>query len=152
MDFRRDGLGAALVALQMGLIGWLAWLALNALVAGDLSPVAWLLGAVGFTIGGWSLFANRPGNFNVMPTPKLHGHLVTSGPYRWIRHPMYTAVMFMALACAVTAGSLLAWLVAAALGVVLGLKSSLEERWMIAQHPAYEAYRTRTDRFFPGLF
>ena len=49
----------------------------------------------------WALAANRPGNFNIRPTPRPGGALVTSGPYRWVRHPMYTSVLMAAAAAAV---------------------------------------------------
>ncbi|WP_349678404.1 methyltransferase family protein [Polaromonas sp. UBA4122] len=45
-----------------------------------------------------------------MPNPKAEGRLVTTGPYRWIRHPMYTSFLFGALALAWTEGHLPAWL------------------------------------------
>lgn len=39
-------------------------------------------------LGGWTLLHNRPGNFNSHLEPKASGLLVTSGPYRLMRHPM----------------------------------------------------------------
>ncbi len=96
----------------------------------------------------WALSANRPGNFNVRPEPKLGGTLVTSGPYRWIRHPMYLAVLVFTSAFA-AAGDAWQWLVLAALGSVLLAKARREERGMALAHPAYADYRARTRAILP---
>lgn len=119
--------------------------------AGTAAPSAWSAMAAAVVLGMWSLAANRPGNFNIHPAPREGGRLVTVGPYRWIRHPMYSAVLLFGLACALASAGLAAWALLAALAGVLWVKSSLEERWMAARHPAYAAYRERTRRFVPGL-
>ena len=41
-----------------------------------------------------ALITNRPGNFNVRPHPKETGKLIIHGPYKFIRHPMYSALFF----------------------------------------------------------
>lgn len=148
---RRHG-GNVLVALQFGLIGVLVWLAAARLLAGTAPAAAWVLLVLAAAVGGWAVQANRPGNFNIHPSPRVGGHLVDAGPYRWIRHPMYTSVALLAAACAVAAGSLPAVATAGLLGAVLFTKALLEERWMAEHHPAYAAYRARTRRFLPGLF
>ncbi|CAD5373912.1 hypothetical protein RA210_U40315 [Rubrivivax sp. A210] len=109
--------------------------------------------AAGSTLLGlWALASNRPGNFNIHPSPREGGQLVQRGPYRWIRHPMYTAVLAFGLACAWAAGAPWGWVCLTALLAVLVAKAALEERWMLEQHAGYAAYRERTHRFLPGLF
>jgi protein-S-isoprenylcysteine O-methyltransferase Ste14 len=140
-----------LVALQFGLMGAQAWVALASVLSCAMAPAAWLAGAMCLLLAAWAMSANRPGNFNIRPIPKAGGALVTHGPYRWVRHPMYTAVLLGAFALARTADSGAAWLVWAALALVLWVKSTLEERWLQEQHPGYVAYMRRTHRFIPGL-
>lgn len=107
-----------LVVLQfslLALVGWRAWVAPSGLSA----PVASRL-VVSAMLALWALAANRPGNFNIRPTPRHGGVLITSGPYRWIRHPVYTSVLLAAAAAAwkpVETPGLLLWL--ALLGVLL---------------------------------
>ena len=141
-----------LVALQFGLIGLLAWLALPAVLAWAIPVEAWLTAVLGVALAGWAISANRPGNFNIRPIPRSGGVLVTQGPYRWIRHPMYTAFLLGAWALARTAVRDEAWLALCVLTLVLWLKSRYEERWMLAQHPGYADYRQQTKRFLPWLF
>lgn len=99
----------------------------------------------------WALVANRPGNFNIRPTPRHGGTLVTGGPYRWIRHPMYTSVLLAAAGAALKSfkpADALLWL--ALLGVLLQ-KAAIEERALVRKFPDYQDYRVRTTRFVPWL-
>jgi protein-S-isoprenylcysteine O-methyltransferase Ste14 len=144
-------IGNALVALQLGLIAALAVLGAPPFVHGKAPAGAWALAAAGAMLGVWALSCNRPGNFNIRPTPRAGGRLVQQGPYRWIRHPMYTALIACGLAGAWAAASIWGWLALAALGAVLAIKAMFEERWMLVEHPGYAAYRARTRRFLPGL-
>ena len=110
--------------------------------------------AAGVALGAWALSANRPGNFNIRPMPKAGGQLVRSGPYAWIRHPMYTAVLLAGLAGVygvdIPGRTLVGTAFLALLGV-LWVKAGLEEQWMAAQHPDYAAYQKDTSRFIPWL-
>ncbi len=83
------------------------------------------------------------------PVPSDRARLRTRGPYRWIRHPMYSGVMVL------MAGSALARrnLPAAALWVVLVgffvAKARWEERRLVETYPGYREYRDRTPPFVP---
>ena len=150
-DSTQHRLGTVLVALQFALIAFLAVIAVPVFLSGRAPLVAWAMAAAGMLLGLWALSSNRPGNFNIRPTPREGGQLVQQGPYRWIRHPMYTAVIVCGLACASAATSPWGWLGVAALVAVLATKATFEERWMLAVHPDYAAYRERTRRFVPGI-
>lgn len=145
-------IGSALVTLQFSLLAILVWLAAPVWLAGDGSVAAWWLLLTSAAVGLWALAANRPGNFNIRPAPRAGGALVAHGPYRWIRHPMYSAVIAFGLACAWSGATPWVWLSFGALVAVLVTKSAYEERWMLQAHPGYAAYRQRTRRFLPGLF
>ena len=147
-------LGSALVALQFALVALIAGLAGPAFLRGTAPAIAWGLGLCAVLMGGWALSANRPGNFNIRPTPRPGGQLVQSGPYRWIRHPMYTAILLAAVAGLLGADAdhrLAVAAAAVALAVVLRVKAEVEERWMVAHHPAYVDYILTTRRFVPWL-
>jgi protein-S-isoprenylcysteine O-methyltransferase Ste14 len=160
-------LGQALVAAQLMLLAVLAVLGGPALLAaaagGGWTPVqaaGGALVALGTALGAWALTANRPGNFRIHPAPHAHGRLVEGGPYRWIRHPMYSALLVAGAGCVLAAAdapstrgtAALAGLAWFALAAVLTAKARLEERWLLAHHPGYAALRARTRRFVPGLF
>jgi protein-S-isoprenylcysteine O-methyltransferase Ste14 len=144
-------IGNLLVSIQFGALLVLAILAWGAWQAAADQTLPWLLLGLSGMVGVWALTANRPGNFNIHPTPHQDGELIQHGPYRWIRHPMYTSVLLFGAALAVAITSLSAWLVWALLAGVLMSKALLEERWMTRKHPTYTAYLARSRRFIPYL-
>jgi protein-S-isoprenylcysteine O-methyltransferase Ste14 len=112
---------------------------------------AQLLGAAALALAAWVLSHNRPGNFNVRPQPKPGARLVLGGPYRFMRHPMYSSLLLGMAAVAAADPDpvrLASWL---ALCLVLLGKSSLEERLLMQRWPEYAEYRARTGRFMPRL-
>jgi len=111
-----------------------------------------VLAGLSVLLGVWALAFNRLGNFNIHPAPKTTGELVTGGPYRLIRHPMYSAVLLGAAAMAWLVPpwlGVLAWL---ALLLVLFIKANLEERWLREQYAGYAAYCQQCKRFLPWVF
>lgn len=151
---RDAALGVLLVAAQFVLIGLIAWKAGPFFQALQASALAWAVLVAGIALGVWAIATNRPGNFNIRPTPKVGGVLVTAGPYAWIRHPMYSAILLMGLAGVYgvdTPGRVLVGTAFFALAAVLWAKARLEENWMARCHPDYTAYCAGTARFVPWL-
>ena len=147
-----SALGAVLVGLQFALLAWLAVKAAVGLGAARLPADALAAAAAAIALGLWALSANRPGNFNIRPVPREGGHLVQHGPYRWIRHPMYSALLLAGVAAARLSGDGYSWLILLALAVVLRIKAGVEERGMVVRHLAYQDYQKRTRRFVAGLY
>jgi protein-S-isoprenylcysteine O-methyltransferase Ste14 len=144
-------LGYLLVSVQFGVLAVLAVQAWGTWQAAADHGVIWLLLGLSGAVGVWALSANRPGNFNIHPTPHQNGELILHGPYRWIRHPMYTSVLLFGAALALAITTLSAWALWALLAGALLSKALLEERWMTQKHPAYAAYLARSRRFIPYL-
>lgn len=82
------------------------------------------------------------------------GHkLVQGGPYRFMRHPIYTAHLLMGLGTAITSGSLIAF--AGFISFVVGfwIKLNQEERLLLHSFPEeYAAYKGRVKALVPYLF
>lgn len=140
--------GALLVAAQFGLIGLVAWL----VGLPKPAPPALLLGAASVALGLWTLAHNRPGNFNIRPVPKADATLITSGPYRHVRHPMYVSLLLFLAGLVAAAPTLAAWTAFAALVAVLATKARLEEAFLRERFSDYADYATRTRRFVPGIW
>src|SRR3989338_3574926 len=78
--------------------------------------------------------------------------LVTSGPYRWIRHPLYSFGTLLLLGFSLLAAS---WFIAAAAvtgGILLARRTPIEEARLLEQFgEEYHSYIQRTGRFLPRL-
>lgn len=91
-------------------------------------------------------------NLSPFPRPVVRGSLVQHGVYRVVRHPIYGAVLLIALGWSL-AESPLGLIPTALLAFVFDLKARLEEGWLLERYPSYGEYRTRTrSRFVPGLY
>jgi protein-S-isoprenylcysteine O-methyltransferase Ste14 len=123
------------------------------LMPGPISP--WL--ELGLLAGGIGLAAvagrhNRPSNFSIFPEIKLNARLIRSGPYRFIRHPMYTALVLIATAAAAYRGHYLNFAGLGLMALALIGKTTKEERALAAEFSEFAEYRKRTTRFVPYLF
>jgi protein-S-isoprenylcysteine O-methyltransferase Ste14 len=82
------------------------------------------------------------------------GHtVVTSGPYGYVRHPMYAGVIVLFLCIPLVLGSWLALLPGAANAVLMVTRARQEDRMLRAELGGYEAYAHRVRyRLLPGVW
>lgn len=85
------------------------------------------------------------------PLPARSAVLQTSGPYRLVRHPLYSGLLLAGGARAVAAGSAPHLGAFVALTALLNAKARWEERRLSARFPAYARYAECTPRFRPRL-
>ena len=79
--------------------------------------------------------------------------VVSTGPYRYVRHPMYAGAMLYLLGAPLMLGSLLGLAGGAALTAAIGLRAVGEERVLREGLPGYEAYMKQTPwRLIPGVW
>lgn len=148
---QRQSAGRLLVLLQFGLLLLMASVALPQAWVQGVPGISAVLALLSLLLGLWTLAHNRFGNFNIHPAPKMAGVLVTSGPYRWVRHPMYSSVLLAAAALAPLLPLWLALLTFCSLFIVLLAKARLEERWLGEWYPQYADYCQRSKRFLPWV-
>ena len=79
------------------------------------------------------------------------GHtLVTSGPYRWVRHPMYTAISLQGLASFLLSANWVIGISGLGIGILSVARVGEEEALMVDEFgDEYRAYMERTGRFLP---
>jgi len=91
-------------------------------------------------------------SFTVRPQPRAGGALVTSGPFRIVRHPTYLGAFFC-----LAGGSLFrSWTglgLTGALALLWAGKARVEERYLTSRFPEYADYRRRVrHRLVPFLY
>jgi protein-S-isoprenylcysteine O-methyltransferase Ste14 len=134
---------AMMVAALLGLIWMKSFLSPNpAVIAIQILSLAFFL---------WARITFGRRSFHLAANP-TEGGLVTSGPYRFVRHPIYTA-----MCVCVWAGVLAHWSWATASCGLLIVAAALlriycEEKLVSARYPEYLEYSKTTARLIPGLF
>jgi protein-S-isoprenylcysteine O-methyltransferase Ste14 len=115
-------------------------------------PLWGTLELCGFLLMLWSVSAMRLRNLHILPDVAPNTTLATSGPYRLIRHPIYSGLLlvtFSLVSCYFSVDRLAAFSV---LLVVLLLKLHYEETLLLARFPEYSVYRQKTKRLIPFLY
>jgi len=90
-------------------------------------------------------------SYHVVADP-TQGGLVTGGPYRYIRHPIYAAMCLFTLAGVAAHWS---WGSAFCGGLILGsavIRIYCEEPLVAARYPEYAPYKARTWRMIPFVY
>lgn len=124
---------------KIGLPEWVRWLGVG-------------LGILGAFLIYWLFSSIRSGITATSATRKEHA-LVTSGPYRWVRHPLYTAGTLMFLAFAMMADNWFIGLMAVLTFIVMAIRTPKEEANLIEKFgDEYREYMKHTGAFLPKLF
>lgn len=110
-----------------------------------------LLGSSGF-LAFWAMAVMRLGNFNVVPYPVVNGNMVTAGPYRVIRHPMYTSIFIFVFALLAGQFDYLKLIISIVLVTVLVIKMIYEEGLLCNHFTDYRAYMQKTKRVIPFVW
>jgi protein-S-isoprenylcysteine O-methyltransferase Ste14 len=106
--------------------------------------------AVGLAFATWArIHIGR--NWGTPMTQKDEPELVTSGPYRLVRHPIYAGVLFAGIGTGIALSWF--WLVAVALaGSYFLYSATVEERYLTEQFPdSYPAYKRSTKMLVPFI-
>jgi protein-S-isoprenylcysteine O-methyltransferase Ste14 len=117
---------------------WLRWMGagLLAVAAGFLR---WTLGSLG------------PNLTDTVVTRQAHT-LVTSGPYRWVRHPFYDSMAMIVVTVSLIAANWFILAAGVAVFTLLVIRADREEANLVARFgDAYRTYMNETGRFLPRL-
>jgi protein-S-isoprenylcysteine O-methyltransferase Ste14 len=144
---RSQGLGEIAVPLVGGVLPFALLLSPpNPFIADNLLNLRvvfyWMVSTTAFTI--WGLWTIRR-SFSITVEARA---LVTDGPYRWIRHPVYIGEMFTALAVTIWRLSLLNTILFTLFVVIQLYRARLEEEKLGRIFPDYSAYALRAKWFW----
>lgn len=123
------------------------------LLPADAAPLPVAATASGLMVAGlaFSMYSvwHLGRSFSVLPQARA---LVDTGPYRWIRHPLYVGEIVAAVGAALFEPSLARFLVVAVFAGLQVYRTVREEEVLTAHLAEYAAYRKRTHRFIPGAY
>jgi protein-S-isoprenylcysteine O-methyltransferase Ste14 len=107
----------------------------------------------GMAFASWAFIANQFFSAVVRIQKDREHAVVTSGPYRFMRHPGYAGGMLSYLAAPVMLGTLWALIPAVLLTAMLVVRTALEDRTLQAELVGYKEYAQQTRyRLLPGIW
>ncbi len=115
------------------------------------SPVVVVIQILAVLLMVWArfTFGTRSFHFEANPT---EGGLVTTGPYRYFRHPIYASVLYFAAAGVIANWTGMNALLLVLLSVGVAVRVYCEEKLIVGQYPDYAEYAKRTKRIIPFVF
>ena len=137
-----------LVGLQFGLL----ILVLVSGAAMPKQPLVWLIFCACCSIAAWAILAIPRQSFRISPIPSNRNELVTNGPYRFIRHPMYFSLILLSIGLCVNDPAPVRLIASVGLFELLRFKSRFEEQMLTEIHHHYAEYQQRTKRIIPFIY
>jgi protein-S-isoprenylcysteine O-methyltransferase Ste14 len=143
------------VAAMLGLLAftinpsWMAWSSVR------LSAwLRWTGAGLGVAAAGlliWTVRNLGPNLTDTVVTRREHT-LVTTGPYRWVRHPFYDAAGLAILANSLIAANWFLLMTGGLAFILMIVRTETEEKHLLARFgDSYRAYMARTGRFVPRI-
>jgi len=144
------GLGGGLVPLVAGLGARFDWSTAFSLPVKILALVVIL---AGLGLGSYALMENRFFSGMVRMQIDRGQHVVSSGPYRWVRHPGYAGALWFYLATPLFLDSAWAFVPAIVLVILVVIRTNLEDRALQDELEGYRDYAGRVRyRLLPGIW
>ena len=116
-----------------------------------------VVGGLGIAFGFYAFHVVMMTNTFAAPVVKIQSErkhqVISTGPYAYVRHPMYAGAVLMILGTPLLLGSWYGLIVAAVLLALLALRAVKEENTLKAELEGYDAYAARVQyRLVPGIW
>ncbi len=116
------------------------------------AALALVLVGCGLAFAVWARW-HLAGNWSARVTVKEDHQLIRTGPYRWVRHPIYTGMLVALLGTVIEIGTPIAFVAFALIVYSFVRKLAVEEQFMTATFGAdYERYREQSARLIPSIW
>ena len=144
------GIGSGVALLIAGLDALFDWSPAFSLPVKILSLFIIL---AGYALGSYALITNRFFSGMVRIQTNRGHQVVSSGPYRWMRHPGYAGALLTYLATPLLLGSQWAFLPTVITAIILVIRTGLEDRFLQDELEGYRDYAGRVRyRLLPGVW
>ena len=112
-----------------------------------------LLGFVpSFLLVFWAVVMMKRSHLSVFPDLPGKARLITAGPYRYIRHPMYSSLVILTLPIVIRDHTWDKILAGTMLYIVIYIKIKIEESQLGQRFSGYDRHKKRTGAIFPNFF
>ena len=144
------GLGTILILVVAGLDKYYDWTSASSLTINLIA----LFGIIfGYSFSSWALVENRFFSGTVRIQTERGHHVISTGPYRIVRHPGYAGGLFGYIFIPLLLNSVWAFIPAILLGIVMVIRTALEDRTLQAELPGYKEYTRKTRyRLLPWIW
>jgi protein-S-isoprenylcysteine O-methyltransferase Ste14 len=144
------GLGGGLIPITAGLDELLEW-------SGSFSPSLKIISLIfilaGYIIGSYALIENRYFSGMVRIQHDRDHHVITGGPYRWIRHPGYSGALLSYIFTPFLLDSWWIFLPVIFMVITLFIRTYLEDNTLKEELPGYSDYAKKVKyRLIPGVW
>jgi len=144
------GMGGALIPITAGIE---ALLSTSTVFSIWVKIISLILIIASYALGSYALIANRFFSGLVRIQSERGHQVVSSGPYRWVRHPGYAGAILTYLATPLLLDSLWSFIPVALLLVVLIIRTGKEDNFLQEKLDGYQEYAARVRyRLIPGLW
>jgi protein-S-isoprenylcysteine O-methyltransferase Ste14 len=145
-----SGIAGGLLLLVIGLDARFEWPPTFSM---PVKIVALVIILAGYALGSYALIENRFFSGEVRIQTERSHHVISSGPYRWMRHPGYAGALVTYLATPFLLDSFWAFLPAVFLAIILVIRTTLEDKFLQDELDGYHEYVKRVRyRLLPGVW
>lgn len=117
----------------------------------DISIWAIVLILLAIALAIWAILSMMRGKFRISPIPAEAAILIISGPYKWIRHPMYSAIFLGVIGLFTFHFSWIKLGLFISLIIVLSIKLEWEETLLSKKFNDYQVYKKNTKKIIPFI-
>lgn len=118
----------------------------------NLSLLAYVFIILSFSLFVWAIVAMQKSKLRILPEPSANAVLIANGPYRFIRHPMYTSILAGCVGLLISHFTFLRLTMIISLTIVLIAKLLWEEKMLTQIFEGYKNYMAHTFRLLPFIF
>ena len=149
---RLVGLGGGLIPMAAGLDARLGWSVTDYSLSVEL--VAFFFILIGYGIGTWALMENRFFSGVVRIQKERGHHVISTGPYAWVRHPGYAGALLTYFVTPLLLDSPWTFAPVAFITIVLLIRTDLEDHTLNRELPGYKKYATQKTKYrlLPGVW
>ena len=140
---------SSVLGFVIAVIG-LAFLIYNHYIISE-NPIILIAQLMAFCLMIWARLTFKFRSFHLTANT-TKGGLVTSGPYKWLRHPIYAAVIYFGWICFIAFPNIEASIAATFITGGLFIRMILEEKALNEEYPEYPEYSKRAKRLIPFIY